>query len=70
MRKKQQRIGKFSIFVEDRFRISKTQAKAQQICQAFVSTKNCKQITCKQRNDKQKQRNNNKNENHKSNYQF
>lgn len=44
MRKKQQRIGKFSIFVEDRFRISKTQAKAQQICQAFVSTQNNKKL--------------------------
>ena len=44
MRKKQQRIGKFSIFVEDRFRLSKTQAKAQQICQAFVSTQNNKKL--------------------------
>ena len=44
MRKKQQRIGKISIFVEDRFRISKTQAKAQQICQAFVSTQNNKKL--------------------------
>lgn len=44
MRKKQQRIGKISIFVEDRFRLSKTQAKAQQICQAFVSTQNNKKL--------------------------
>lgn len=60
MRKKQQRIGKFSIFVNDRFRLFERFNTKQQ--------KNCKQITCKQRNDKQKQRNNN--ENHKSNYQF
>ena len=47
MRKKQQRIGKISIFVEDRFRLSKTQAKVQQICQAFVSTQNNKKTANK-----------------------
>lgn len=64
MKKKQQRIRKFSIFVEER----------QVPAYSNLSTQNNKTKTT-QRNQQikttqQKQRNNNQNENHKSNYQL
>lgn len=57
MKKKQQRIRKFSIFVEER------QVLSIRTFQHKTTTQNNKTKTTQQ-----KQRNNNQNENHKSNY--
>ena len=64
MKKKQQRIRKFSIFVEERQVSAYSNVSTQNNNENLQTTK--QQIKTTQ----QKQRNNNQNENHKSNYQL
>ena len=68
MKKKQQRIRKFSIFVEERQVSAYSNVSTQN-----NNTKQQHKTTTQNNNTKttqQKQRNNNQNENHKSNYQL